>query len=130
MIHNHSKQQGFTLIEVVVALCIISSAVIALAPLQAQVPKKQQNLKNSSGALFLAEAKMEQLKSTDFASLTNGQDNNIDSLGQSNGIFNRVWTISDYAGTSDLKQIELLISWQDLSGSHQVILSTVVARRE
>jgi prepilin-type N-terminal cleavage/methylation domain-containing protein len=122
-----SHQQGFNLLEVLISLFIISTGIFALAPLQSEIAKDQGSSANLTSALFLAEAKIEQLKSEDFNSLTDGQENDINGLAEPEGIFTRTWTINDYLGDTSIKQILVTVSWTDNQGSHQYPLETLVS---
>ncbi len=85
--------------------------------------------KNLTSAAILAEAKIEELKNDGFADLVNGsfQDSNnpVDPTGQTGGIFTRSWGISNYLGSTDMKQIIVTLTWTDSLGNHNISVTTV-----
>ena len=128
MIHRHNKNQnGVTLVEVLIALVILSIGLLALAGLQVVVIKGNAGSRNLTSAVILAEAKIEELKNDGFADLVNGsfQDSNnpVDPTGQTGGIFTRSWEIADYL--TDMKEITVTLTWTDSLGDHNTSLTTV-----
>lgn len=133
MIHRHNKNQnGVTLVEVLIALVILSIGLLALAGLQVVVIKGNAGSKNLTSAVILAEAKIEQLKSDGFDSLVNGEsqdpNNLVDPTGQAGGIFTRSWVIADYLGSADMRQIIVTLTWTDSLGNHNISVTTVFSK--
>lgn len=133
MIHHHNKNQnGVTLVEVLIALAILSIGLLALAGLQVVVIKGNTGSKNLTSAAILAEAKIEQLKKDGFDTLVNGEykdpNNLINEVGEKGGIFARSWKIADYLGTADMKQIDVTLAWTDSLGDHTISVTTVFSK--
>lgn len=133
MIHRHNKNQnGVTLVEVLIALAILSIGLLALAGLQVVVIKGNTGSKNLTSAVILAEAKIEQLKRNGFANLVNGNfqdpNNPVNETGQAGGIFTRSWVIADYLASADMKQIIVTLTWTDSLGDHNISVTTVFSK--
>ncbi|MEW6674880.1 MAG: prepilin-type N-terminal cleavage/methylation domain-containing protein [Nitrospirota bacterium] len=132
MIRHHKNQNGFTLVEVLIALAILSIGLLALAGLQVVVIKGNTGSKNLSSAVILAEAKIEELKKSGFVNLVNGNfqdaNNPVNETGQAGGIFTRSWAIADYLGSADMKQITVTLTWTDSVGDHTISVTTVFSK--
>jgi type IV pilus assembly protein PilV len=126
------NEQGFTLIEFLIAVMLLSIGLLGLVTLQSTAIRGNLDAKELTTAVFLAEKKMEELKNTSFGSLTLGTANDahnpIDGSGQSGGIFSRTWNIQNYTGSSQMKQITVSISWTLAGKSHSASIDTVIAR--
>ncbi len=127
------KQEGFTLVELMIAVAILAIGLLALAGLQVTAIRGNLSSKGQTTAVMLAEAKMEEFKNTAFSSLSNvtnqaDSNNPLNESGQSGGRYNRYWTIQNYAGSSNMKQITVTVSWTETIGSRSISLDTVVAK--
>ena len=126
------NKRGFTLVEFLIATAILSIGLLALINLQLMAIRGNHDSKEMTRAVLLAEKKMEELKNTAYSSLTIGtaQDTNnpMNGLGQSGGIFNRSWTIQNYAGSNFMKEITVNVSWILKGQSHNATYQTVVSK--
>jgi prepilin-type N-terminal cleavage/methylation domain-containing protein len=68
------KAGGFTLIEVMVALTTLAIALLAVTGLYFSSIRADTRNRDESRALFLANQKIEELRSQDYASIVNGYD--------------------------------------------------------
>lgn len=122
------NQAGFTLLEVLIAMVILSVGLLALARFQLTVIKGNTDSREITTAVVLAETKIEELMSGGFAALAAGEDTDIDTTGTAGGIFTRAWAVADYSGSTNMKQITVTVTWTDQEGiSHNVALNTVLA---
>lgn len=132
MICHHKNQNGFTLVEVLIAVVILCIGLLALAGLQVIVIKGNTGSKNLTSAAILAEAKTEELKRNGFGSLTNGNfqdpNNPVNEIGEKGGIFTRSWEIADYLGSADMKKIIVTLTWTDSLGDHNIPVTTVFSK--
>ena len=99
--------RGMTLVEVLIALAIISIALLGMCLTSLSVIKGNATNDMLTRASTVAQAKMEDLKNVPFSSLANGND--------TEGDFTRQWTITDISAT--LKQITLITSWTNKQGT-------------
>jgi len=128
------NQSGFTLLEVLIAISILTVGLLGVAQMQIMGIKGNYFSGNTTAALTLAEEKMEDLlgKSYTDAELagsgapgTNHPDTNnpIDETGQAGGIYTRMWTIIDNTPIADTKTVTVSVGWDNLS--HQISLSCI-----
>jgi len=120
------------MVEVLVAIIILSIGLLALAGLQATVIKGNVASKNLTSAVFLVETKIDELKSGGYASLSDGTfndpNNPVNEKGDSGGIFNRSWTISTYE--TNMRKIIVTVTWTDqVGGNRSTSLVTVLSDR-
>lgn len=112
---------GFSMLELLIALTVLSVGLFALAGLQQAAVGENSASEHLTSAIFLAEAKMNQLKTDGYSSLGNGTfsdaNNPIDEQGQAGGIFTRTWTVSSMGVNT--KQVTVTISWQDQVGGNR-----------
>jgi len=123
------NQSGFTLLEVLIAISILTVGLLGVAQMQIMGIKGNYFSGNTTAALTLAEEKMEDLlgKSYTDAELTNGNhpdaNNPIDETGQAGGIYSRMWIVTDNTPITGTKTATVSVSWDNLS--HQVSLSCI-----
>ncbi len=138
MIYKISK--GFSLLEVVITLAVLSVGVLGLVKIQAYMEVKAENALKTLDALYIAEAQMEyyQTRASNvsgatglipFASMADSTYC-IDSTAISKGYF-IACNVSDSiaALSSALKTIEVKVSWSDRHGVSQAVsLKTVLSK--
>lgn len=132
MIELVRNKKGFSLVEFMIAIAILSIGLLSLVGLQSTAIRGNLTSKNMTSAILLAEKKMEEFKNTSFTSLNNGTFNDpsnpLTSTGGTGGIFNRSWTISTYSGSTYMKQITINITWTEGGLSKATSLDTIISR--
>jgi prepilin-type N-terminal cleavage/methylation domain-containing protein len=119
------RTDGFSLLEVLVAISIFAIGILAVASMQLTSIQGNAFGNEMTAATFLAQAKLEELKSvSDVTTLADGADN-IDVTGAAGGIFNRAWTVVDPAPTSARRRVTVTVTWSSGMGDHIVILRTI-----
>jgi type IV pilus assembly protein PilV len=115
------KTRGFTLIEVLVALIILSVALLALAGLMVRTTRNNSFGGHMTEAATFAQDKLEELKAVSWVAIIPGSDLKAGS----NGIdYARSWNVT----TSDkLKTITMTINWNDQT-SHSINLLSVISQ--
>lgn len=107
---------GFTLIEVLIAMTILTIGLLAVATMQVSAIHGNKTGNEISRATFLAQDKLEELKtSTDITSEPGGSDQT--------GIFNRSWQIGP-SGTNS-RSVTVTVLWVVGGNSHSVVLNTI-----
>jgi type IV pilus modification protein PilV len=106
-------RHGFTLLEVLIALVILMVGILGLAPLFISAPRYNQSSQAITEAATLAQSKFEELKSLDYSTINNGQDNVQGSKGI---IFARQWVV---AAQGNSKTVRCILTWTDWIG-HRV----------
>jgi prepilin-type N-terminal cleavage/methylation domain-containing protein len=99
------KNEGFTLIEVLVGSVIMATGLLLLLPMMVTSIRANNFAQNSTESSMLIKDKMEDLKNTDNPS------NGVDSLNSAV----RTWTISN-AG-ANLSQMTVSVQWRDERGT-------------
>jgi prepilin-type N-terminal cleavage/methylation domain-containing protein len=114
------KSKGFTLIEVMIAVFLLTTALLAAAALTTAVIKGNVFSQKLTTAITLAKDKIEDLKVTPFASLTGGTDAWNAAGTASGSYYTRTWTVT---GT-DPKTITVTVT---RPGNANVELKTIRA---
>ena len=123
------RTDGFTLLEVLIAVSIFALGILAVASMQLTSIKGNAFGNEMTAATFLAQAQLERMKSVaDVSTLATGGDANpIDENENSpagGAIYNRIWTVA--AGPSaGSRQITVTVNWSSGLGAHSVILRTI-----
>jgi len=117
--------QGFSLIEVLVAMAIFSIGILAVGTLILSTNRNNTHGDFMTQATMMARAKIEEKKrEADAGTLSVGTEteSNIDLQGNAGGMYTRVCAVSA-AGTS--RQIQVTVSWTRLGQSRSVVLRTL-----
>ena len=117
---------GFTLIEVMIALVIMSIGLTALAAVQISAIRGNDFSKRMTTAISIAEAKMEQIKSSSYVNILSESSIQIT---QSNMHFTRQMTVTNnIAPLTNTKTVNVTVSWSEGSKSHSVPITTIVSQ--
>ncbi|MBI5748239.1 MAG: prepilin-type N-terminal cleavage/methylation domain-containing protein [Nitrospinae bacterium] len=124
----YKNRKGFTFIEVLIAIAILSIGLLGLATMSTTASKFNTFSKNKTTAIALGQDKMEELKriipTTTLTSANNAVENNINEKGEAgSGIFTRSVTIT--GGAAQLTTLAVTITWRDYS-LHTVTLTTMI----
>ena len=123
------RQEGFTFNEVLVAMNVIMIAVLGYSLSSVTVIRDQAANENITIAIHLAQDKVEQLKSQSNPPNENrcpdAGERGVSAIAAPGGIFDRCWRIIDSFLGSNLKQIDVTVSWRDYQ-PREVKLSTLV----
>ena len=101
------KSDGFSLIEILIALVILSISLLALAGLMSTTSQNTSFGGHMTEAATLAQDQLEQLRSTSWTTLANGTNTRTGSSGIT---YTRTWNV---ATTGTIKTITITISWTD-----------------
>lgn len=151
MIKGHlSNEKGFTLLEILIAITILSVGLLALAEMTIYVIRSNAVGNKITKATVLAEDKLEQLRKLGYShtQLSNGGDNNDvgTDIHSNPALFTspdhtntcdsscsvtisqtpqRVWNVAADTPASGMKTVTVIIGWKD-SKDHFVALSTII----
>jgi len=118
------NKSGFTLLEVLIAISILTVGLLGVAQMQIMGIQGNYFSGNTTTALTLAEEKMEDLLGTSYINVISGNDANpIDETGQAGGIYTRTWIVANNTPIIDTKTVTVNVSWDN--ASHQVSLSCI-----
>jgi type IV pilus assembly protein PilV len=122
---GHRNQDGFTLLEILLAITIFSIGLLAVAAMQVSAIHGNKLGNEWTQATTLAQQQMEVLKSGDIttAAYTPGTYGPFAVAGVGGGIFNRSWTI--VANTTFSVRATVTVSWNQAGVSHSVSLTSL-----
>ena len=115
------KSKGFTLIEILIALVILSISLLGLAGLMVKTTNNNSYGAHITEAVTFAQDKMEELKATQWDNILKGTDNIPGCTGIN---YIRNWDVSI---NGNLKTINIKINWND-KFNHSISLVSVVSQ--
>ncbi len=126
--NNSLRSKGFTLIEVLISLVILSISLLALAGLMTTTTKTNAFGGNLTEAATLAQDRMEDLRVTDWNNIVSGND--INPIRGSD--YNRAWTVvlgpnSPPPPNDNEKRVTVTVNWND-GISRSISFLTVITR--
>jgi len=130
------NKQGFTLLEVLIAICLLTIAMMGLMTLQSRGIRGNDLGNRTTQAIALAQDQMEQL----IHAASGGNfplaapapnpfpdaNNPMNETGAAGGIFTRTWQLQDNTPVTNAQTVTVAVSWNDLIGQHQVIETGVI----
>jgi Tfp pilus assembly protein PilV len=123
------SESGFTFSEVLLAMGVIVIAIFGYSAGTANVIRWNSASRDYTVAVNLAQDKLEQLKAQkSWVNVNNcptAGDRDITTNGESGGVYNRCWVISDSPLGAELKQITVTVWWPDRE-NREVTLTTLV----
>lgn len=117
------KSKGFTLIEVLIALVILSISLLGVASLMITTTKSNAFGSHMTEAATFAQDKLEELRAVSWVNITPGSDHQQSSTGLD---FARNWDVKEI-GTGNLRTITLTINWND-GISHSITFLSAITQ--
>ncbi len=112
------KSKGFTMIEVLIALVILSVALLALAGLMIYTTRSNSFGNHMTEATTLAQDKLEELRVTSWGDLLSGEYQ--DKVTTATGIeYTRIWNIAN--ATDNLRNVTVTVTWNSGSNSTRFV---------
>src|SRR5262249_15892184 len=115
---------GFTLVESLLTLAIMSMSLLALAELQITALRGNTLSRSMTTAVSIAEQTIEQLKNTSYANIRAEAATQVTA---SNLYFTRQVTVNN-GPLPNTKSVSVLVSWQDQSTTHTLPLATIIGQ--
>lgn len=123
------SEKGIGLIEIIIAMLIFGigiSAAIRVLPLSNRAVSRARNLTKSTN---LAQEKIEELMSIPFASADLSAGGHVDPDNPLDRIFTRTWNVTDNVPVSEMKQIDVTVSYETDNPDNSVTLTTYITSR-
>jgi type IV pilus assembly protein PilV len=120
-----NSEEAFTLIEIMIALVVLSVGLVALAGLQISAIKGNAFSKRMTTAVTIANARLEEIKNTAYANI---QSESSTQVSASNMNFTRQVTVNNDSPVLNTKMVNVTVTWKDGSKSHTVPISTIISQ--
>ena len=114
-------KQGFTLIEVLIAIVLATGGLMILMQLMGVAIFADSDLEYSLTALNLANEKLEELKDSDYSSVASATESSISGFPF---VDDRVVTVSE---VNNLKDVQVEVRWTQKGGQQSIQLHTYIA---
>lgn len=127
-LHNTiDKNNGFSLIELLIAMSVMAIGMLAAASMQYSAVRNNTTGNTSTQATMLAKSTLEMLKNQDIDSAALAVGDYVDSTpvdgnGNPGGIYNRNWRI-DPLGTAS-RRISVTVEWTKFGSTRRVMVRT------
>ena len=115
-------KQGFTLIELLIAIILAAGGLIVLMQLMSVAIFADSDLEYSLIALNLANEKLEELKDSDYSSVTSTTESSLLVFSFADDL---VVTVSEV--NHGLKDVQVEVRWTQIGGQQSVNLRTYIA---
>ena len=120
--------QGFTLLEVLIAMFILVVALLSLVSVAATVIKGNTSSKEMTTATTLAKDKLEATMNLSYANVVAGTES-FDATGQAAGaFFTRALVVLNDTPAANMKTVTVTVSWNSGALARSVIVNTIIAR--
>jgi prepilin-type N-terminal cleavage/methylation domain-containing protein len=117
-------EKGFTLLEVLVAITILSIGLLGVASLTTGIIKGNLYSKNVTSATVVAQQTIEEIQRVGYASANTLVGTATMSMG--GFTFTRVTTISDATPAANMKTAKVTVSWNP--GGYSISLDTIISQ--
>ena len=125
-----SIEDGFTLIEIMITLVILSIGLVALAGLQVSAIKGNTFSKRMTSAVSIANQKLEQIKNTAYDNIISESSTQITTNypNQPSMTFTRQVTVMNNSPLANTKTVNVTVTWSDGSNLHSVPVTTIISQ--
>jgi len=116
------NDRGFTLIEIIVAVFMLTIALLSLVSVTVIVIKGNAFSKTMTAATTLARDKMEELKNTDYSSVTSSA-----STETVQNMYQRSWTVTTDSPAANMKTVVVTVNWSWNGQTRNVTLQSIIS---
>ena len=121
-------REGFSLVEVLIAIFLLSIGIMGMATLQARGIRSNDLANRTTQAGTLAQFKLEEFihrtsataGETFAAGTTQDPDNPID------GVFSRSWEFTDDSPVPNAQTVVITVTWNDIIGQHEAVARGII----
>ncbi|MBN1626080.1 MAG: prepilin-type N-terminal cleavage/methylation domain-containing protein [Deltaproteobacteria bacterium] len=118
--------QGFTLLEVIFAVSILTVGILAVAAMQASSIRGNAFAWGTSEATNIAMAQIENLMDLPYNDDLLEDLDEVSHSGGSVGNYDISWTVEDDAIIDQTKTVDVTVAWTDHGASRNVVMSFVI----
>jgi Tfp pilus assembly protein PilV len=122
---RHGWQGGFSYIEILLSLGILSVGVLALTELQVTTTNGSNAVSMRTTAVSILEKKVEALKSLPYASVQSEKPTTVVEAG---GTFTRQVTVKSNSPLLNTKTVDVSVSWVIGGVTYSALLTTIISQ--
>jgi len=111
------KEQGFTLVEILVAMVLILVALLGAAQLQIMTIFTNTASNERTTAITLAQDKLESLRTLPFSQIGNYP------FSDTSGIYTRTWQVESDTPAQGMARVTVTVSWKNKQVQAQSIIA-------
>jgi Tfp pilus assembly protein PilV len=133
-VHRLNRQRGFTIIEALISLLVMSFGMLALSGMQVSLSRNADVAKQRTEAMRLAEARIEEFRS--FTGISTGAINwnGLDGTANTTTTTNTTYTVSSTMSgvdTDAMRAVNVQVDWTDRTGAPQrVSVASVISQTD
>ena len=117
-----TNRRGFTLIEVMVAVVVLSIGLLAVVKMSMMYMNSNTYNNQSAACTIYAQEKMEELLDLSAADTDLNVGTHSDASNPVRSTFNRFWTVTDDDPVPDMKRVEVRVTYPRGSQTRDVIV--------
>jgi type IV pilus assembly protein PilV len=124
-----SKDEGFTLIEILVAITLFAIGILGATSMQIMALQTNAKANRKTEALAVASEQMEKLINQDYADIDSSQTNMVigdDANENVSDVYTLSWNVADDSPVNDTKTITVTVTW-NYKGQHTETISRIVS---
>jgi prepilin-type N-terminal cleavage/methylation domain-containing protein len=119
-----STAEGFTLIEIMIAVAVISIGLLALGGLQVSLVRGNAFSQRMTAAISVAEQTMEQIKKTPYAAIQSEPATQVPASGLT---FTSQVTVTPNSPLANTKTVNVTVTWSEGLRTHTIPFATIIA---
>ena len=123
-IRKASKEKGFTLLEVIIAVSVLTFGLLAVASMQATAIRGNYLSGNLTGASTLAGDRVEKLLSMGYSDT----DLDVGDHSDSRDLYTISWNVAQNAAFNNTKTVNVTISWAERGSQKTLVMQGIKAR--
>lgn len=121
-----NKQQGFTIVELLVATLIIGIVAASISTLFISINTLQRKTARIDSATRAAQREVEMLRNDNYASLTAGQSLSFTDRLPNSLPADRNGTVTVSEPSPDLKRVDVTVTYTDSGKQERIVLSSLI----